>query len=177
MSCSPTRGRGTAACVTSYPGVAATSSFNSPSYWQIDNAESSVYLAYFTSSEPFPAATTTAAAASTSSGFATAPSSRTLGPLARLGIGLGVPLGVCACAVLGILLLLRYGRQKQLSRTGLTNNVVRPEDVAEDIENKTTAESGNGNGSGDVSELHEAEGRSAANELEGSVGEGRMELA
>lgn len=83
-----------------------------------------------------------------------------------------MPLGVCACAVLGILLLFRYRRQKQLSRAGRTNNVVRPEDVAEDIEDKTTAESGNGDGSGDVSELHEAEGRSVANELEG-----RLELA
>lgn len=182
VNCSPTHSGGTAACTTFYPGVVATSGFDGPSYWKIDNAESSVYLAYFTSSEPFPPATVTAAAAFTSSTLATEPSSSssstTLSPATRIFVGLGVPLGVCACAVLGLLLLLRHRRHKMLFLAGRANAVAASDDyVVGDIEDKMTAEGGNGDGSGEVSELHGMEGRGAANELEGSVGEGRNELA
>lgn len=163
--------------MTFYPDVAATSSFNGPSYWQIDNAESFVYLAYFTSTEPFPAATTTAAAITAAPSSPAAPVAA-FSPQAKVSIGLSVPLGVCACALLGILLLRRYRRRtQQLSRIGRTGaGAGADDDVAGESEDKMTAESGSGNGSGDVSELHGAEVRGDRNELEGSVAEGRNEL-
>ncbi|KAF6235430.1 hypothetical protein HO173_006626 [Letharia columbiana] len=138
---------------------------------------SRLYLAYFTSTEPFPAAKTTAAATSTFSGPTAAPSSTVaLSPQTKEGVELGVSLGVCACAWLGVLVLLRYPRRKQQSRIGRMSSVADPNDVPEAIEDKSTAGSSNGEGSDGFSELHGAEVNGYQNELEGSMAEGREEL-
>lgn len=173
VSCAPTHGRGTAACTTLYPGVAPTSGFDGPSYWKVDNIESSAYLAYFTSTAPFPAATAAGAAP------ASTPAPLALGPRAKVGIALGVPLGVCACALSGVLLLLfRYRRRKRGLNVGRTGAVAGPDDVDGDVGDKMVVGSGDGDGGGgDVLELRGAEVRGYQSELEGSVAEGRGELA
>ena len=166
MTCGPTHGCGTAACQTLFPGVAATTNFDGPSAWVVDNAESSVYLAYFTSSAPFPETTTTTAASSTCPTLSAVTSSTarrgTLSPEVKVGIGLGAPLGVCACALMGVLLLLGYRRRQQRSRTGRVN----AEAGSDEVEVKTKRGSGDGGGSGDVAELHGAEMQGCQNELE-----------
>ena len=181
MSCGPTDGCGTAACQTLFPGVAATTNFDGPSVWLVKNAESSVYLAYFTSSAPFPETTTTTTASSTCQILSAVTSStarpETLSPQMKVGIALGAPLGVCACALMGVLLLLRYRRRQQRSRIEHMNAEAGPNDVADDIEDKTIRGSGDGGGSGNVSELHGAGMQGCQNELEGATAEGREELA
>lgn len=64
-----------------------------------------------------------------------------------------------------------------MSPAGHASAVVGSDDVAGDSGDKATVESIIGDGLGHVSELHGTGGRSGANELEGSVGEGRKELA
>ena len=59
------------------------SGFNGLSYWKVDNAESFVYLAYYTSSESFPSNATIAAAAFISSIDSIASS-----PMRKLGFSL-----------------------------------------------------------------------------------------
>ena len=184
MTCGPTHGCGTAACQTLFPGVAATTNFDGPSAWLVENAESSVYLAYFTSSAPFPEITTTTAAASSScqslSAVMSSSTARrgTLSPEVKVGIGLGTPLGVCACALMGVLLLLGYRRRQQRSSVGDLNAEGGSDVVADDdIGDKMKRGSGDGGGSGDVAELHGVGMQDCQNDLEGSMAEGREELA
>lgn len=101
----------------------------------------------------------------------------TLSPQAKVGIGLGAPLGICACTLMGVLLLLRYRRRQLRSRIQRMNAEAGPGDVADDVEDKTTRGSGDGGGSGNVFELHGAGMQGCQNELEGSMAEGREELA
>ena len=177
VTCGPTHGCGTAACQTFFPGVAATTNFDGPSAWVVENAESSVYLAYFTSSAPFPETATTTAGSSTCPTLSAVTSSTarhgTLSPVVKVGIGLGAPLGVCACAMMGVLLLLGYRRRQQRPRV----EHVSAEAVPDEAEIKTKRGSGDGGGSGNVAELHGAGMQGCQNELEGSMAEGREELA
>ena len=181
MTCGPTHGCGTAACQTLFPGVAATTNFDGPSAWLVENAESSVYLAYFTSSAPFPETTTTTAASSACQSLSAVTSATArrgaLSPEVKVGIGLGAPLGVCVCALVGVLLLLGYRRRQQRSRVERVNAEAGSDDVAGDVEYKTKRGSGDGSGSGNVAELHGAGMQGCQNELEGSMAGEREELA
>lgn len=79
--------------------------------------------------------------------------------------------------MLGLLLLLllrRYRQRKQQSHIRQTSTEAGPDHVTGELDDKAKAGGGDGGGPGDVLELH---GVAVPNELEGSVGEGRMELA
>ena len=86
----------------------------------------------------------------------------TLSPEAKVGIGLGAPLGVCVCALIGALLLLGYRRRQLRSRVGHVN----AEAGHDDAEDKMNRGSGDGAASGDVAELHGAGMQGCQNELE-----------
>lgn len=123
------------------------------------NIESALYTVFFTTAAGYSAASSTAASSATpspASSAATARSTTTtppyeppstatadpaLSPAAKISIGLGVPLGICAVAGVA-LLLYRHGKHKERSRMNQMGNLAPPTGLASGFEGKRFSDAG-----------------------------------
>ena len=83
-----------------------------------------------------------------------------------MGIGLGAPLGVCVCALVGGGLLIGCRRRRQRTSVGGGDAGGGSDEDVGDGGDKMVRDSGDGGGLGDVAELHGTGVQGCENELE-----------
>lgn len=153
INCGPVGTSSSATCTTTFSDVDDSDYTGTPiETLYFTGIESSLYTVFFstasgystTSATPSPTSSApTATSTSSPKPSPTAPAHPSLGPSAKVGIALGVPLGACAVAGLA-LLLYRHGKHKERSRMSQMGNLAPPEGFASGSDGKRLSVAGAG---------------------------------